>query len=74
MSQYLYVRLSIADSVKVKKTDLPVMAPESEILPAALEDATDIDDLQDEEEDDADVDDDEVCWSASEHLLGGKLN
>lgn len=50
------------------------MAPESEILPAALEDATDIDDLQDEEEDDADVDDDEVCRSASEHLLGGKLN
>lgn len=64
MSQYLYVRppfvRSIADSVKVKKTDLPVMAPESEILPAALEDASDIDDLQDEEEDDADVDDDEV--------------
>lgn len=44
--------------MKVKKTDLPVLPPESEILPA-LDDA-DMDDLQDEDEEDADVDDDEV--------------
>lgn len=36
------------------------MAPESEIIPAALEDTSDLDDLQDDEEDDTDVDDDEV--------------
>lgn len=35
------------------------MAPESEIIPAAL-DTSDLDDLQDDEEDDTDVDDDEV--------------
>lgn len=49
--------------MKVKKTDLPVMAPESEILPAGLDDSvmSDMsDDLQDEEDDDTDIDDDEV--------------
>lgn len=50
------------------------MAPESEILPAALDDATDMDDLQDEDEDDAEVDDDEVRASESDspslYLLG----
>ena len=47
--------------MKVKKTDLPVMAPESEILPAPLEDASDMDDLQTEDDDEeADVEDDEV--------------
>lgn len=57
--------------MKVKKTDLPVMpAPETDILPAALDD---MDDLQEDEEDDADVDDDEVR-SAKVHLLAGKFN
>lgn len=40
--------------MKVKKTDLPVMAPESEILPAG----GDLDDMQDEDDDD--IEDDEV--------------
>lgn len=45
-------------------------APETDILPAALDD---MDDLQEDEEDDADVDDDEVR-SAKVHLLAGKFN
>lgn len=45
------------------------MAPESEILPAALDDAGDMDDLQDEDEDDAEVDDDEVRASEADSPL-----
>ena len=49
------------------------MAPESEILPAGLEDSSsDLDDLQDEDEDDdTDMDDDEV---RSAPASWGKLN
>lgn len=44
--------------MKVKKTDLPVLPPESDILPAL--DEGDLDDIQDEDDDDSDIEDDEV--------------
>lgn len=60
--------------MKVKKTDLPVMAPESEILPAGLDETSgDLDDLQDDEDEDTDMDDDEVRKTPPWQLLDEKI-